>query len=696
MTTPRILISEPSATGVNFLPYVTGILKSYWEHHGSRADAFTWLDPLWIRKQAEEDLAGLYRDAPDILGLSCYTWNWDLQCEVARWARQRNPKCLIVAGGPDPDYKDPDFFRKYPEIDMVVVKDGEIPFTAILETYLAGGRDFRHIPGLYLPSTTPGLQLLHEGQTAHTFTGPAAVPTEFQYSPYLEQTAMYERLMQEQKGLWIHATLETNRGCPYTCSYCDWGSSTMSKLRRFDMSRIDVEVDWLGRVGVNFLFLADANFGILERDLAIADHLGETRAKYGFPQRMYYSAAKNNPERVVEVARRTYKWQLTHEHVLAVQHTDPEVLAGTERSNISPAKYREVVAKLHADGIPCETQLILGIPGDTAEKWKSCLAELMAWGVHENFQISFYSLLPNAPAAEPKFKNKWQIRTIDRRLVPYAGSREKNAETDIKSRIVVGWRGYSDADWLESVTYSAFVRAYHNRSLTRLPGIYLHFVHGVSYREYYDAVIDEFCRYSPVVAPLYARVRGLYEEFLREPEMTDMMELEDFPDAAFTVDPIKWLYAKTCLRLDDFYSALSSFLIKRFPQGTNLKSVIEYQKQLVITPEYDSSRGKSFFLNHDWPSFFKTALVLMDYQPLDEPSAFFVPRHSRIAEEDRLGRDSFMDFAGGNLEERRYRWLNQSVRLHNTAEVSNLRHPVISAAGASLLRIAREFAPVKL
>jgi len=678
---PRVLISEPSASETPFLPYMTGILKSYWEHYGSDPGAFQWMEPLWIRDEAKGDLDAIYAEAPDVLGLSCYTWNWDLQCKVARWAKERNPACLVVAGGPDPDYKDSLFFRKHPYIDMIVVKDGEIPFTEILNTWLAGGRDFRHIQGLYLPQSAAGLQVV--GGTPHLYTGPAAVPTEFRYSPYLEQASMYERLRQERKNVWIHATLETNRGCPYTCSYCDWGSSTMSKLRRFEMERVEAEVEWFGKIGVNFLFLADANFGILARDLEIADRLGEMRAKFGTPVGMYYSAAKNNPDRVVEIARKTFNSGLVGEHVLAIQHTDEEVLAGTARSNISPAKYREVVAQLSAHGIACETQLILGIPGDTVEKWKNCLAELMSWGVHDNYQASPYALLPNAPAADPAFQAKWQLRTIDRCMVYYAGSEEKNAGTDIKSRIVVGWKGYSEQDWIEQVLYTVFVRAYHNRSLTRMPAIYLYYVHGVPYRAYYDAIVDEFSRSSLVVAPLYKAIQQLYERFLHDPDVSDSMGIdEEFPDATVVLDPVKWLYMKTCLRIDEFYPELSSFLRRRFPQAANLGSVIDYQMQLPVLPDYDCKRGRSFLLHHDWPGFFQSAQGLTEYRVMDEPAAFPQPRHVSVAEQDRAGRDRFMDFGDGSAEERRDRWLHQSIRRNNSAEFSNHRHPTVAVGEA--------------
>ena len=285
MPKATILISEPNAAGwVGIvLPYMWAILKSYWEHHGSDRDVFTWLGPIYLRESVERDLEETFSVAPDVLGLSCYTWNWDLQCKVARLAKERNPDCLIVAGGPDPDYKDPHFFHKHPYIDIVVTKDGEIPFTKILETYLKGSRDFRQIPGLYLPSANPVLRMLGDSASAHIYTGPTEVPTVFDFSPYLEQSQFYERIVASAGNTRITATWETNRGCPYKCSFCDWGSATMSKVRKFDIGRVEAEVDWLGRIGATFVFLADANFGILPRDVDIADRLAEVRAKYNYP-----------------------------------------------------------------------------------------------------------------------------------------------------------------------------------------------------------------------------------------------------------------------------------------------------------------------------------------------------------------------------------------------------------------------------
>ena len=109
----------------------------------------------------------------------------------------------------------------------------------------------------------------------------------------------------------------------------------MSKLRRFDMERLTAEAEWFGRRRVGFVMLADANFGILERDLDIVDMAIAANERYGFPAFLSYNTAKNHPDRTVAIARKVIGSGLASAHILSIQHTDPGVLAATERANIS-------------------------------------------------------------------------------------------------------------------------------------------------------------------------------------------------------------------------------------------------------------------------------------------------------------------------------------------------------------------------
>ena len=66
-----------------------------------------------------------------------------------------------------------------------------------------------------------------------------------------------------------NVTLETNRGCPYACTFCDWGSLTYNKVKKFCLNRVYDELEWVGKNGCDFISLADANFGMFpERDMS--------------------------------------------------------------------------------------------------------------------------------------------------------------------------------------------------------------------------------------------------------------------------------------------------------------------------------------------------------------------------------------------------------------------------------------------
>ena len=83
---------------------------------------------------------------------------------------------------------------------------------------------------------------------------------------------------------WQSATIETFRGCPYACTFCDWGSNIGSKVRMFDLDRVVAEVEWAANRGIGTIWIADSNFGLLERDLEIARRVSEVKKRTGFPR----------------------------------------------------------------------------------------------------------------------------------------------------------------------------------------------------------------------------------------------------------------------------------------------------------------------------------------------------------------------------------------------------------------------------
>ncbi len=146
-------------------------------------------------------------------------------------------------------------------VDILVEHDGEIPFRKILGKVLKGDLNFEDIPGIIIL-----------GKAGVIETGKSENIPRFTRSPWLENKEMFEKIAAEirSRNELLRIIYETNRGCPYSCSYCNWGSSANSKVRQFDLRNILSELEWLKTLSIDEIMIGDANFGILERDVEIA------------------------------------------------------------------------------------------------------------------------------------------------------------------------------------------------------------------------------------------------------------------------------------------------------------------------------------------------------------------------------------------------------------------------------------------
>jgi putative methyltransferase len=648
----RVLISEPcswdfDALGVPYLPYLWGLLKTHHDRCGADPQRCEWLEPIY-RHRDPDALAQPYLDEPiDVLGLSCYTWNWNLQCRIAAIVKARYPRCLVVAGGPQPDHAVPGFFRRHPYIDAVALRDGEITFSRILDTWVSGERDLDSVNGLYLPDG--------RADSGQRLTGPTEVPAVFDVSPYLAQSELYEKIIRDCEGLFC-ATWETNRGCPFSCNYCDWGSATMSKVRRFDFDRATAELEWLAGHGAIVIYLADANFGLLPRDVELAERVAAAFRKHGRPRSLSYNYAKNSPERSLQISRVLFESGMPYKHVLSIQHTRQAVLAAADRENISSGQQIEVVREIMKRGMPVEVQLILGIPGDTYEQWQACFGDLMEWGIHGYYQAYLYNLLPNAPAAAADFRQRWGIQTVERFAYtsPHLGHIAPGTVKE-KSEIIVGSATYTTDDWVRMKAYGEVVTALHSAGLTPLVAHYLRRTHGVPYQSFYSSVIDEWA----VATPWYQRLLAHYRGFLSDENATEFLSIDELPARTQKVSGYQWVFVQACLSLDAFFASLGRYLIAKYPRAAALASVLEYQKEILILPDYDSGAGKTFATDRDWPGYFDRAL---DVEGLPDP---LPGTGGRVEISDRFCTDGHATFSldwSNEPDERRWPvWLDRVV-----------------------------------
>jgi len=230
-------------------------------------------------------------------------------------------------------------------------------------------------------------------------------------SPYL--TGEFDHL---DADAWPFAvSIESNRGCPYGCTFCDWGSATLSRIRKFDLERVLGEIRWAADRGVGGIQFCDANFGILPRDVDIALGLAEIREATGQPSGVGLTPPKNTTRHITRILDALMDAGILVSTAISLQTTDEATLAAVERSNISTDGYLALAADLRRRAHPLMGDLLLGLPGQTYDAYK---ADLQFFVDHEIMARTwFLKMLPNAPMNEPSYRERHGIEVDDRAVV---------------------------------------------------------------------------------------------------------------------------------------------------------------------------------------------------------------------------------------------------------------------------------------
>ncbi|MCB0963881.1 MAG: hypothetical protein KDA98_11370, partial [Acidimicrobiales bacterium] len=218
-------------------PVALGLLFAAAEAHDDGAlTALYDFVPDWHVRPASVRRA--VADGPAVFLFSNYVWSQQGNLAISAKVKELSPNSLVIHGGPNTPKFPGDreqYFADHPSVDVVVHGEGEATICEVLE--VVGGRldgdlralgdvagiTFRPRPG-QAPVTTAERDRIADLDT---------LP-----SPYL--TGVFDAW----RNASIMVTIESNRGCPYGCTFCDWGSATNSRIRKFDLQRVFDEITW--------------------------------------------------------------------------------------------------------------------------------------------------------------------------------------------------------------------------------------------------------------------------------------------------------------------------------------------------------------------------------------------------------------------------------------------------------------------
>ena len=371
-------------------------------------------------KSAEKLLDAIDGQRPDMVALANYTWNESLNDFAGRHIRKTlGDDVPIVMGGPNIRIDEAGvaaFLNTHTYVDRYVLYAGERPMADIVRRLKDRPVDQRK------SGDVRKLQLFNSHALVDgKLSGGAEVGKEnsldFVPSPYL--SGMLDDFLDDG----FLPIIETNRGCPFSCTFCVWGISALSEIKQFSMERVRAELEYLAgsRWSFSELVFADANFGILKRDVEIAQHLRNLYQKFASFQAVQVYWSKSAQPHMVDIGK--ILGQLTHTYV-AFQSLDPVVLEAIKRKNISTDKLVHLINELRSYTHSTQTDLLVGLPNEDFESHLRSIDSALRYGINMIFGGEI-RLLPGSEmdteASRAEFKLRTKYRLCEGQYGRYRG-----------------------------------------------------------------------------------------------------------------------------------------------------------------------------------------------------------------------------------------------------------------------------------
>ncbi|HEY4407575.1 MAG TPA: radical SAM protein [Xanthobacteraceae bacterium] len=297
---------------------------------------------------------------PELVGFSIYVWSTPCLVAVARELKRRRPGCTIVFGGPSARAAlfDLDLYRDAGSyLDAIVEGDGEDVFREIAALPDLSGAALRSVRGLTLPAGN-GPAVPGPAGNGWVRTQRRAAPADLDYlkSPFALDLMPHGAV----------AYLETYRGCPLSCRFCEWGVGGKVKAT-FSADYIARELRDFERLRAPAVFLLDAGLNL---NIRAFRNLREANRRTGFLKKSLFWAE-------------IYPSVIRDEHIefmaeigpaylgVGMQSMDQAVLKLHQRPSDSP-RFEHAVRQLAAV-TNIELQIIFGLPGDTPEGFRRTL-----------------------------------------------------------------------------------------------------------------------------------------------------------------------------------------------------------------------------------------------------------------------------------------------------------------------------------
>ena len=429
--------------------------------------------------------AALQKKIPEVMMFSVFLWNEQLTLSFAKRIKEISPETLIVIGGANIsiDYSaNVSFMKKNSYIDFLVLTEGELVSYLLVDKFYENS-SISSLKRKKYPSTLSiedGEVFLGElspskkndsdwpckkNKEVRPGSRGAEITIDNIPSPYL--LGLFDKFFQDGAV----PLIETSRGCPFQCSFCQQGSIISGSIRFYDSKRIEQELEYICKkiqqtgVAIQELEIADSNFLMYRQDSMIVSYIRKLQDKYSYPIVIGSSTGKNKQDLILKNAFQLKTGSLLVR--IAIQSSNEQTLHAIKRSNIKHQFYYNIKKVMAKRGIESNTDIMLGLPNETKTSHVQGLFDLIDIGIDE-FSNQQTIILKGTEMERHQYRQKYGISYKSRIIPECLGQYNilgKNTYIFESENVIIKTSTMSFDDYLECRKLHLLIMIFHNTRL---------------------------------------------------------------------------------------------------------------------------------------------------------------------------------------------------------------------------------------
>lgn len=282
---------------------------------------------------------------PDIVGITSVTLNFNLAADIMKTVREVFPSAVIVMGGHHVSFEYESTLRQYPEIDLIVIGEGEETI-AELVPLIHNRSAWRQIPGI---AFMDGEEMI--------VTPPRKLVLDLDNLPLPSRHLLP---ISRYLALGFPVSIITSRGCPNRCIFCQGRRMVGARVRNRNPIKVVDEIETLLAYGFPRINFSDDFFtSNVQRVKVICEEIQRRGLEFSWTA---FARADSVTVELLQVMR-----QAGCDTVFFGIESGNQQMLDRIRKRIKLERIRQAVADCKTVGMKVFGSFIVGLPGETKE-----------------------------------------------------------------------------------------------------------------------------------------------------------------------------------------------------------------------------------------------------------------------------------------------------------------------------------------